>query len=206
MPKIKLTKNELKAQKDELKRFSHFLPMLVLKKQQLQAEINKIYRAIEEVSGEIEKLRKDVSVWVDVFAQDVELTKYLKIKQIKTVTGNIAGTDIPIFEEVIFEEHSYDYFLMPLWVDKGIEVLRQEIILKAKIIIYHRQMDIVKEELRITTQRVNLFEKIKIPDARENIRVINIFLGDLQTASVVRGKIAKSKLERKVYNEEVAYQ
>ena len=39
MAKIKLTKTELKAQTDALKRFQRFLPMLQLKKQQLQGEI-----------------------------------------------------------------------------------------------------------------------------------------------------------------------
>jgi len=39
MAKIKLTKTELKAQGDALKRFERFLPMLQLKKQQLQVEI-----------------------------------------------------------------------------------------------------------------------------------------------------------------------
>ncbi len=55
----------------------------------------------------------------------------------------------------------------------------------------------VRDELRITVQRIKLFEEIKIPEAKENIRVIQIFLGDLQTAEVVRGKIAKTKIERK---------
>ena len=55
----------------------------------------------------------------------------------------------------------------------------------------------MKEHIRITNQIVNLFEKIKIPQAKENIRVIQIYLGELQTAEVVRGKIAKGKLERK---------
>ena len=39
MAKVKLTKTELKAQSDALKRFQRFLPMLQLKKQQLQAAI-----------------------------------------------------------------------------------------------------------------------------------------------------------------------
>ena len=42
MARIKLTKNELKTQKDNLKRFNRYLPTLVLKKQQLQMEIQKV--------------------------------------------------------------------------------------------------------------------------------------------------------------------
>jgi V/A-type H+-transporting ATPase subunit D len=58
-------------------------------------------------------------------------------------------------------------------------------------------MDVLREELRITIQRINLFEKVKIPEARENIRVIRIYLGDIQTAEVVRGKISKRKIQKK---------
>ena len=56
------------------------------------------------------------------------------------------------------------------------------------------QIRLLGEELRITTQRVNLFEKVKIPDTKENIRLIQIYMGDQQTAAVVRGKMAKNKL------------
>jgi V/A-type H+-transporting ATPase subunit D len=40
---------------------------------------------------------------------------------------------------------------------------------------------------------VNLFEKVKIPEGEENIRVIRIFLGDQQTADVARSKLAKGR-------------
>jgi V/A-type H+/Na+-transporting ATPase subunit D len=65
-----------------------------------------------------------------------------------------------------------------------------------EIRILDEQIRRLGEELRITTQRVNLFEKVKIPEAQENIRRIGIYLGDQQTAQVVRGKIAKRNLER----------
>ena len=64
---------------------------------------------------------------------------------------------------------------------------------KAALSVLKRQEELVGEELRIATQRVNLFEKVMIPRTQENIRVIKIYLGDMQTAEVVRGKIAKAK-------------
>ena len=56
------------------------------------------------------------------------------------------------------------------------------------------RIKLLEKELRTTTQRVNLFEKVKIPEAKENIRKIGIYLQDQQTSAVVRGKIAKKKL------------
>ena len=69
------------------------------------------------------------------------------------------------------------------------EIARLNVLLKT----LKKQSELLNRELRITSQRVNLFEKVKIPEAKENIRVFEIYLGDQQTSAVVRGKIAKSK-------------
>ena len=197
MAKIKLTKNELKKQRDSLKRFNRYLPMLQLKKQQLQVEIGRTDNFIVKLNKQIVDFKEAVYLWVDVFAEEVALGDLLKIKKINTDVGNIAGIDIPLFVSIDFQEPDYDYFLVPLWVDKAIEALKEMMKLNAKLLIFKRQKAILQEELRITTQRVNLFEKVKIPEAVENIRVIQIHLGDLQTAGVVRGKIAKAKIEQR---------
>ena len=197
MPKINLTKNELKIQKDDLKRFNRYLPMLTLKKQQLQAELLRVDNLIHSLLEKEKQLEEALFIWADVFAEDIDLSLLLKVKKIKTESGNIAGVAVPLFVEVEFEQASYDYLVVPLWVDQAIVALKELIIEKAKYLIAQRQRLAIEEELHITTQRVNLFEKIKIPQATENIRVIQIHLGDMQTVGVVRGKIAKSKLEKR---------
>ncbi len=196
MSKVRLTKTELKRQKEGLQRFQRYLPMLQLKKKQLQAEIIKIHQAIQELVVKSENLRSQVISWVDVFAENISLQDFISIKNIKTKEGNIAGVDIPVFGSVSFDEKSYDFLTTPLWVDEALGAIKENITLKARMLVYHKQMDILKEELRITNQRVNLFEKVKIPEAQEYIRVIHIYLGELRTAEVVRGKIAKLKIER----------
>jgi V/A-type H+-transporting ATPase subunit D len=70
------------------------------------------------------------------------------------------------------------------------EVNRRRAILE----ILLRQHELLQRELTKIIQRVNLFEKVKIPDARENIRRIRIQLGDEMASAVGRAKIAKSKL------------
>ena len=57
------------------------------------------------------------------------------------------------------------------------------------------RISILKAELRVTTQRVNLFEKIKIPECLENIRKIRIYLGDQMANAVGISKVAKKKIE-----------
>jgi len=197
MAKIKLTKNELRKQKDSLKRFNRYLPTLQLKKQQLQVERNRIQHKLKEVQVKIQDYKQSVDAWVDVFAEDVKLRELIKVEKVEIGEGNIAGVDIPVLEKVIFKETEYDLFITPLWVDSGIEALKNTIKLIIEYETIERQLEAIKEELRITTQRVNLFEKIKIPESKEHIKKIQISLADLQTAGVVRGKIAKEKIHKK---------
>lgn len=194
MAKIKLTKNELKRQKDDLKRFNRYLPTLLLKKQQLQFEIQSIEAKHRERFAEQKNIEQAILKWVHVFGEDPGIKDLVKLKQVITESGNVAGIDIPIFKSAEFEDISYDLFLMPLWIDRAVEELKRINGIIAELRILEKQMDLLKEELRITSQRVNLFEKVKIPEARHNIRVIQIYMGDQQTAAVVRGKIAKNKI------------
>jgi len=197
MAKIRLTKNELKKQKDNLKRYTRYLPTLELKKKQLLQEIRRIQHEIDSLQHERQKVEKEVSQWAGVFADGTDLTPFLQIEEIKTSEGNIAGIEIPIFEDVKFQPSEVDDFTTPLWVDTGITVSQNQIRKRIEQEISEQQQAIVREELRITIQRIKMFEEVKIPEAKEAIRVIRIFLGDLQTAEVIRGKIAKSKIQKK---------
>jgi V/A-type H+-transporting ATPase subunit D len=66
------------------------------------------------------------------------------------------------------------------------------------------QLDMLNRELVKTTQRINLYEKVLIPQCKENIRRIKVYLGDQQTAAVCRAKIAKAKLVAKAELETVS--
>ncbi len=194
MAKVKLTKNELKKQKDSLKRFTRYLPTLQLKKQQLQMVIRQVENDIEEKRREINRYEETLNEWISVFGEDTGIGDIIRIKEIGKDKGNIAGVDIPVFKKLEFEPVEYDLFLMPLWVDQGVNTLKELAALNAEIEVLLEQKELLDNELRTTTQRVNLFEKVKIPETRDIIRKIGIYLGDQQTAAVVRGKMAKGKV------------
>ncbi|MBL7076982.1 MAG: V-type ATP synthase subunit D [Kiritimatiellae bacterium] len=193
MAKIKHTKNELKAQNEALRRFERFLPMLQLKKQQLQAEIQGIDSTIEETAAAEKSKRAELERWVGLFAEPAELDQILGPAKAKTGEDNIAGVAIPVLESVHMARADYDLFETPSWVDDALNMVQELTELRIAREILEEQRRRIVEELRVTSQRVNLFEKVKIPECRENIRVIKIFLGDEQTAAVARGKIAKKR-------------
>jgi V/A-type H+-transporting ATPase subunit D len=194
MAKVKLTKTELKARTDALKRFQRFLPMLQLKKQQLQAEIAAITAKADEVAAKEQEVLDSVGNWVGLLATDEKLVDGLvKVVEIQTSQANIAGVAIPTFESIVTETKTVDKWATPAWVDSAAGAIVEILTLKSKRAVYERQRELVSEELQLTSQRVNLFEKVKIPECREAIRVIKIALGDEQAAAVTRGKIAKSR-------------
>ena len=195
MAKIKLTKTELKAQTDALKRFQRFLPMLQLKKQQLQAEIAGIVQKADGVTAREESARAELGSWVGLFAAGGEemLSGLVKVKSINTGTANVAGVTIPVFESIDAEVKDIDAWATPSWIDDAVKAVTGILALRCEREILFRQRDLIMAELATTSQRVNLFEKVKIPECKENIRVIKIAIGDEQTASVTRGKIAKSR-------------
>ena len=114
MAKIKLTKGELKRQRDALKQFQRYLPTLQLKKQQLQLEILQQNLILQEKKETETKKRQAIDPWIGLLTEPlVELKFFLKPEKIITHTKNIAGVDIPVFDALEFEPNDYDLFIMP---------------------------------------------------------------------------------------------
>lgn len=200
---VKLTKNEQKKQKDQLKQYQRYLPTLLLKKQQLQMVIRQIEAELADYKAQQEALVSGVQDWIAVFGENRtfektrRLDKLVKTDKVIRKEGNIAGVTIPIFENLTFKDIKYRVEDYPLWVDKAVVLLKESARITAMMRTLEMQVELLGKELRTTSQRVNLFEKVKIPETKENIRRIGIYIGDQQTAAVVRGKIAKKKLAEK---------
>ncbi len=194
--KYKLTRPELKRQRDALARFERYLPMLKLKQQQLQltlrdvdANRRKQQRALDDARDGFEPYK---SLLNDVAGVDIR--SLAKPDEVRTSADNVAGVNIPVFEESVFPRAAYSLFATPPWVDRVLADLRKIADLAARVDVLNTQHELLSRELTKITQRVNLFEKVKIPEAAEIIRVIRIKLGDEMTAAVGRAKIAKAKI------------
>ncbi len=218
MTKIKFSKSELKRQRDSLKQFLHYLPTLQLKKQQLQIKILEARELHDAKMQALQEKENEMNSWIGLLADPAiseplwwdfpfirhpspetlgktDLKKWIHPRSVVTGTLNIAGANIPFLKEVQFLEPDYDFYSTPLWIDQAMVELREVMKLLVEMEVIKKQIAILQHELRITTQRVNLFEKIKIPECQENIRMIRIYLGDQMANSVGISKVAKRKLE-----------
>jgi V/A-type H+-transporting ATPase subunit D len=185
----------LKRQRDALRQYERYLPTLQLKKQQLQLEILHQQSALRKKKNSFSERVKSAEDWLGLLIEAPGIRQWLIPEKTIIAKKNIAGVELPVFERVDFELPEYDLFLTPLWVDAGLETLRDMVSLQEEIMIIEKGILILKHELRIITQRVNLFEKVKIPEAKEAIRRIKIYIGDQMTNAVGRSIIAKNKIE-----------
>jgi V/A-type H+-transporting ATPase subunit D len=196
--KVKYNKTALKAQRDSLAKYRKFLPILQLKKMQLQIVLRQLEPQIEARGRELVAAAEAVRPWSRLLSDPaVDINDFTKILRVRVEMDNIAGVEVPEFREVLFHEMPYSFFATPSWLDTAIESMRSLIAIREEIRVLREKEALIREELRTTTQRCNLFEKKLIPELTENIRKIKIFLGDQETAAVGRAKIAKAKTQER---------
>jgi len=189
--------------------YRRYLPTLTLKKQQLQAEIRTIEAKAKAVRNEKADLEKGFEDWIAVFSEkDAFPDRVITVSNIRKGTGNIAGVEIPTFEGADFSRSDYDLYSTPLWVDIAANHMEKAILLDLEAEVLDEQVRRLEFELLATSQKVNLFEKVKIPETEANIKKISIYMADQQVSAVVRSKISKRKIalrnaetsERQVYS------
>ena len=194
MAKLQLSKSALAQEQKSLKSYQRFLPSLDLKRQQVMAERAKAVRALAETQRAIEELRKETGKKLPMLAnRDVDLTDLAKLTSVTIGTENVVGTRLPVLEQIEVEVREYPYMGRPHWVDRTAEVLHEMLELRVRVQIEERRVAMLEEAVKTVTQRVNLFDKVLIPRAKQNIKRIQIYLSELQTAAVVRSKLSKRK-------------
>lgn len=194
---LALNKTTLKQQRDQLKTFKKFLPSLDLKRQQLLAALKVARAELAETELRYKELEEKVAQTYPLLGSSTARTRNLasliKIKSVSIGEQNLVGTRLPLAESVEFEMAEYSRMVMPFWVDLMIANLKEMAKLNVLLQVRRERVKRLDHASRRITQRVNLFEKVLIPQAEQNIRKIVIFLSDQERAAVVRSKIAKKK-------------
>ena len=199
MAKLQLSKSSLAREQKNFKTFNRVLPSLDLKRQQVMAEKGKAERALQETRRRIAALNEEMGEKLPMLAnRDVDLTDLVRLSKVELETENVVGTKLPKLKQIEVEVRPYAMLGKPHWVDKVAEVLHSMLELRIQAQIDEERLVILEAAVKTVTQRVNLFEKVLIPRAKENIRRIRIYLSDMETAAVVRSKLSKRKQAAKV--------
>ena len=196
MARVPLSKSQLSKEKENLVSYGRYLPALDLKRQQLMGERARARREIATVEGRIATAIAEAGEAVPMLAdRRVVLDGLVQLGEVRTGTQNVAGVRLPVVEHVEVIRAPYGRLVRPHWVDDVVERLAAAIRLRVEAQVAERRVEMLEAAVVRITQRVNLFDKVLIPQARENIRRINLYLGDAERAAVVGAKIAKKKRE-----------
>ncbi len=194
MSRLQLTQKELKRQKDQLKSFRRYLPTLNQKKKLLQKELRLLIQEESALARQIEARARQAKAWLGVFAEARPSFELLEVNQLVLEQDSLAGIELPRLVSVEMSVGEYDLYQTPVWVDGALVWLQEELKLRFRFQIALKRKERAQEEFLQTTQRINLFEKVKIPQAQAAIRKINAYLDDQQTIAIGWALGAKKKL------------
>lgn len=196
MARVPLSKSQLSKEKENLASYSRYLPALDLKRQQLMGERVRARREIARIEAEVAEVIETAGAAIPMMADArVALDGLVRLGRIERSTQNVAGVRLPVVASVEVIRAPYGRMVRPHWVDAFVERMAAAIRLRVEAQVAEERLAALEVAVRRITQRVNLFEKVLIPQTRDNIRRINVYLGDAERAAVVGAKIAKRKRE-----------
>lgn len=194
MAKPALNKSTLQRETRQLAEYRRFLPSLELKRLQIMAERARVRQDLARMEREFHDRFHEIADRIPMLANDmVPLEGLVELREAEIGDQNLSGTILPRLGVVDVEIEPYPLLGRPHWVDPVVEALRE-------LIHECLEIDVMRERLRrlaeaeiVISRRVNLFEKVLIPRARETIRRVKMALADAERDAVIRAKIAKRK-------------
>jgi V/A-type H+-transporting ATPase subunit D len=197
--KLKLSKSSMQQQRTQLQLYRKLLPSLDMKRRQLMAEQKKAREEFEAAGKAVTALEERIGAELPMLAAtEIDLKGLVRMTEAKVTSESIAGVRVPRLDAVEFETADYSYLARPPWVDHLAVRLRDAAEQRLRAHIGNERVDVLGKAVRRITQRVNLFERILIPTAKENIRKIQVYLGDVDREAVIRSKLSKAKHEAPV--------
>ena len=198
--RIRLNKVSLREQKQKMTMYERFLPALEARKQQLIMRLAVIRTNIREHRKLLEIMLEEIHSWAPLYWDMEQILRfYITIREIWCASRNIAGLKVREFKEVIFHDPGYSLFMTPYSFDTVLKKTREAISLREHIKILEEQEQILLDGFRKTSQRINLYEKRLIPQCKEAVRRISVYLQDQQAAAVGVAKVAKRLSEEGSY-------
>ena len=192
MTQLKLNKSEMAHIQKGLSTYKQYLPALELRKQHLQLTRQKLLQAQGKLQNDAMALDKSIKKHMIMFSNPTfNLSSLISIADVIIVKENIAGVILPKLEVVYFNIEHYNPELTPNWMEAAIDYLKSKITLAINNKILKEREHLLHQAILKTSQRINLFEKVLIPQAEKDIRTIQIALSDQATSAVVRAKLCK---------------
>lgn len=194
MTGIALNKTALNNERQKLTTYGQFLPSLELKRDQLLAERNAAARRLARIDRDWSEALAAVGDDLPMLAgSTIQLDGLVRVCHVQRGSERRLGLDLPVLLDIDFAVAEYGFLTTPHWVDAVVARLRAALRLALNRQLESERLTILERALKKINQRINLFEKVLIPETRRTVKTIQIALADAEKAAVVRAKLAKTK-------------
>jgi len=193
---IKFQYNKISQQrlKKQLEIRLRALPTLQSKEAALRVEVKKAKDRMNELEQQLNEQLKEYDNMVRLWSEfDKEL---VTVKEVKLSSKKIAGTKTPVLDDVVFDIRDFSLYNKPSWFLKGVELIKSLSKIGIEMEVFRKKMAILDYARKKTTQKVNLYEKVQIPEYQDAINKIKRFLEDQENLSKSAQKIVKKRQEQ----------
>ncbi|AEM23378.1 MULTISPECIES: V-type ATP synthase subunit D [Brachyspira] len=188
--KFQYNKTALQNLRRQLSIREKALPTLKSKEAALRLEVRKITAEIELLKEEYQKLVKENQNYNGFWTEFPEI---VKIKKINSELKNIAGVKVNILSNIDFAIENVSLFNMPSWIRLAISMFERLMTIQVKIEMTEARLNALAYARKKTTQKVNLYEKVQIPEYKTAIIKIKRYMEDEDNLSKSSQKIVKER-------------
>jgi V/A-type H+/Na+-transporting ATPase subunit D len=190
--KIQYNKTYMQLLKKQLAVREKALPTLQAKESALRLEVKKARQEAEAIEGQLLQARAAASASHRLWTEFPE--GLARIGDVQIEMRKIAGVATPILKDVAFDIAPHSLVNEPEWVEQGIIVLSELVDLEVRKEVVAQKVQVLEQARRKTTQKVNLYEKVQIPEYKEALLKIKRFMEDEENLAKSAQKILKERL------------
>lgn len=173
--KFQYNKTALQNLRRQLSIREKALPTLKSKEAALRLEVRKITAEIDLLKEEYEMIVKENQNYNGFWT---EFPKIVKIRNIISEQKNIAGVRVAILNKIDFALEQISLFNMPSWIRLAISMFERLMTIQIRIEMTEARLNALAYARKKTTQKVNLYEKVQIPEYRMAIIKIKRYMED----------------------------
>ncbi|MBO5289686.1 MAG: hypothetical protein J6B11_09880 [Spirochaetales bacterium] len=189
--KYQFNKISMQSLNKQLKIRQNALPTIKSKESALRLTVKRQKETLRDLTESFQEKMDSLMGLTRLWSEFPE--EIFSLKEIVLNIVKIAGVKTPELKQINYEVANFSRFSSPVWLNGGIVILKQITEIICQMEIAEKKLEILEYARKKTTQKVNLYEKVQIPEFSEAIRKIKRYLEDVDNLEKASQKITKQR-------------
>ena len=189
--KYQFNKISMQSLNKQLKIRQNALPTIKSKESALRLTVKRQKETLRDLTESFQEKMDSLMGLTRLWSEFPE--EIFSLKEIVLNIVKIAGVKTPELKQINYEVANFSRFSSPVWLNGGIVILKQITEIICQMEIAEKKLEILEYARKKTTQKVNLYEKVQIPEFSEAIRNIKRYLEDVDNLEKASQKITKQR-------------